>query len=119
MEPTLEKRVGERIAAYRRAAKLTQEALAEQVRVAPETISRLERGVTVPSITTLESIGRALNLKLGELFDFGEKMSQEEQAVEALMLEVRQGNSEEIELIHELAKKVLEHGKRPKKARRR
>ena len=44
MDKPLQKRLGARIAACREAAGLTQEQLAGRVRVAPESVSRIERG---------------------------------------------------------------------------
>jgi len=48
MATQVERQLGQRVAAYRRTAGLTQEALAEKVGVAVETISRLERGSSIP-----------------------------------------------------------------------
>ena len=49
---------------------MTQEQLAASVNVATETISRLERGVSMPSLMTLEKISHALHSPLKDLFDF-------------------------------------------------
>ncbi len=62
--------VGVQIAKRRKEREFTQEQLAELVSVSTETISRLERGVSVPSLKTLEKISQALNIPLKELFDF-------------------------------------------------
>ncbi len=45
---------------YRIKANLTQEQLAEAAEVNMHTISRIERGVTSPTTTTLEKIFRAI-----------------------------------------------------------
>jgi len=55
----VERRLGRRVVAYGATAKLTQERLAEKIDVVPVTISRLERGATVPSLKTLERVARA------------------------------------------------------------
>ena len=55
--------------ATRKERDFTQEQLAESVQVSTETISRLERGVSVPSLKTLEKISRALNTPLKNFFD--------------------------------------------------
>ena len=70
MPTEIEKLLGSRIAEIRKQQGLTQFELASLIGVAFETISRLERGVSIPSLKTLENIGNALNVPLKELFDF-------------------------------------------------
>lgn len=67
----IDSRVGGRIAEFRRAADLTQAQLAEKVGVATETISRLERGIAVPSLGRLEEIAQALAVELADFFVAG------------------------------------------------
>jgi len=64
---SLAKRLGASIAAQRKGRGWTQSNLAECVGVDTETISRFERGVTVPSLLTLEKISHSLRLGVGEL----------------------------------------------------
>lgn len=64
------KLIGKQVARIRKEMGLTQAQLAEAIDVAPETISRLERGISIPSLGTLEDISRALDVTLKELFDF-------------------------------------------------
>jgi len=70
MAADVEKLIGARIARIRKEREITQERLAESVDVATETISRLERGVTIPSLKTLEKISWALHTSLRDLLDF-------------------------------------------------
>lgn len=44
----------------RRAAGLTQAELARRAGIRPETLNRIERGVTTPSVATVEKINQAL-----------------------------------------------------------
>ena len=60
-------RLGTKIAALRKERGWTQAALAELVGVDTETISRFERGVTLPSLVTLEVISDSLRVGVGEL----------------------------------------------------
>lgn len=56
------KRLGKRIHARRTSLGLTQDALAETSHVSQGTISRVERGEMMPSVTTLVRLRDALGL---------------------------------------------------------
>lgn len=62
--------LGAQIAKIRKDRDFSQNQLAESVHVSVETISRLERGVTTPSLKTLEKISLALRIPLKEFFNF-------------------------------------------------
>ena len=59
--------LGVRIAEIRKSRKWTQSQLAERLDVEPETISRFERGATVPSLHTLEKLAQTLRVSIGDL----------------------------------------------------
>jgi len=63
----LGKRLGQRIADRRKSIAWTQDQLAERLGVDAETISRFERGVTVPSLVTLDRLARVLNSSSADL----------------------------------------------------
>lgn len=65
-------RLGRRIKELRKKGGMTQEALADLVKIDPRHLSRLERGVHYPSIDTLELIAQHLNVPLKEFFAFPE-----------------------------------------------
>jgi len=67
---SVEKLIGSSIARIRKDRELTQAQLAEMIDTTVETISRLERGVSVPSLKTLEKISKALHVYIKELLDF-------------------------------------------------
>lgn len=60
-------RLGTKIAALRRTCNWTQADLAERIGVDTETISRFERGATLPSLMTLEKVSYSLQVGIGEL----------------------------------------------------
>ncbi|MDD5240685.1 MAG: helix-turn-helix transcriptional regulator [Sulfuricella sp.] len=66
---SLSKRLGGNIAVRRKALRLTQEQLAHRLEVEPETISRMERGMTAPSLKTLEKLGEILAVRMADLLD--------------------------------------------------
>ncbi len=63
----LARKLGANIAAHRKARKWSQEELAERLSVASETISRFERGATLPSLVTLQRIGQILKAPITQL----------------------------------------------------
>jgi len=65
---SIEGLLGVQIATQRRRRGLTQAQLAEAANVTSETISRLERGAAMPSLTRLSEIAAALGVELRDLF---------------------------------------------------
>jgi len=65
----LQKRLGSNISARRKYLNWTQEFLAHQIEVDTETISRIERGVTCPSLKTVSKLSDALAISIAELLD--------------------------------------------------
>jgi transcriptional regulator with XRE-family HTH domain len=72
MKNTTKEKIGRRIKELRKKSGLTQEGLADLVRIDPHHLSRLERGVHYPGIDTLELIAQHLNVPLKEFFVFPE-----------------------------------------------
>lgn len=66
-EKTLRLRLGQELKRARTARGLTQNDLAERVGTEPETISRFERGATLPSLTRLLALAEALGEPVGIL----------------------------------------------------
>ncbi|MDR0576211.1 MAG: helix-turn-helix domain-containing protein [Candidatus Accumulibacter sp.] len=60
-------RLSANIGVLRKARGWTQSDLAERVGVDTETISRFERGATLPSLLTLEKISQSLQAGVGDL----------------------------------------------------
>ena len=64
------RQLGKRIKQIRKAARLTQEKLAEKTGLSVEYISRLERGMSQPSFKTFEALAKSLNVNAKDFFDF-------------------------------------------------
>lgn len=62
-------RLGQNIMRWRKALGLTQDQLALRLEVEPETISRFERGVTLPSLTTLAGLAKVLRTTMAQLLE--------------------------------------------------
>jgi len=66
-EKALAKVIGKAIARLRLARELTQEQLAEQLGIGSEAVSRLERGVVMPTVGRLVELADLLNCDVAEL----------------------------------------------------
>ena len=62
------KNVALKLRAARVAKRLTQEELAARLDMATESVSHIERGVTVPSLKTIAAAADILDVTLAELF---------------------------------------------------
>lgn len=63
------KQLGERVKRLRKQKGLTQEQLADKVRVTSNYIYLIEQGQRNPSINTADKLARVLGVKLSDLFD--------------------------------------------------
>ena len=59
--------IGRRISELRKAAKMTQEELASRAGMAPENLSRAERGQTLPHLSKLVGLANALGVSLDDI----------------------------------------------------
>ena len=111
MSGDFEKLLGKKIAYYRRNAEMTQQALAERIRVAPETISRLETGRLAPSLKTLAEIGDVLGFELKELFDFQRQAPSKSHDLNRFFNDLKKRSPGEIRKIHRIVRDILDfHG---------
>ena len=67
---TAKELLGARIREIRKARQLSQERLAEKVGLEPKQISRIEGAKSSPSMDTLESIARELQVEMKDLLDY-------------------------------------------------
>jgi transcriptional regulator with XRE-family HTH domain len=105
---SVDRKLGQRVAAQRKLAGLTQEELAEKVGVAPETISRLERGASVPSLASIEKIAHVLNVEMPVLFQFRERETPKDRALDRLLAVVRKRPAEDVEVVADVASRMFE-----------
>lgn len=64
------RKFGKRLVSLRKDADLTQEELAFMANISPSYLSAIERGITDTTISTLKRFSRALNLEIGDFFNF-------------------------------------------------
>ena len=106
----IEKQIGSKIREIRLSSQMTQADLAERIDVSVESISRLERGVTFPSLKTMEKMATALNVPLKMFFEFGEAKAGSksfETSLSKLVAFLRTLNKDEIILVHKVLKAVF------------
>lgn len=77
-EKELRERLGSALRAARVAKGLTQGDLAEKVETDPETISRFERGATLPSLVRLLSLADALGVTIAALLGSASPRAEDE-----------------------------------------
>jgi len=64
----LAKRIGSRVKELRKGSNLTQKRLAETAGLSPGLLSRIENGLTMPSLPTLQIISNTLKTEIGYFF---------------------------------------------------
>ncbi len=106
---TLAKKTGRGIAERRKLLGLTQEELAERVDVTFEAISRIERGVSLPTLLRLEVIARALGINVIDLLRTTERRTstRQQRAVARVEALLRGRGAREVELIADVAARIL------------
>ena len=67
-------KIGKFISESRKAARLTQEQLGEQLGVSKNAVSKWERGLNLPDVSLMQELCRILNITLNELFA-GERLA--------------------------------------------
>lgn len=69
MRPELAKTIGQAIARWRTAHGMTQEELAVALDVDPMTVSRFERGVSLPSLLTFQQIATVFGASMAQMLE--------------------------------------------------
>lgn len=102
-----EKKLGQRVHELRELVELTQAQLAEKVHVTTETVSRLERGQSIPSIARMEDFAKALGVELHELFLLRPRTTPRDRALERLAAAVRGRSAEDIDVVRDVAVRMF------------
>lgn len=108
---TVERKLGRSVASYRKLAGLTQEQLAESVGVTSETISRLERGIAIPSLARIDDIARALGIELADLVRFRRRGADKADILGRIQSILEKRSRAEAELVLDLLGRVYQRRK--------
>jgi transcriptional regulator with XRE-family HTH domain len=82
MTTALKRAIGARLRAARIARNLSQNALAEKIDRTEDTVSNIERGLTGPTIATLERLGRALDIPVSVFLEDDDRPTVNKKRVE-------------------------------------
>lgn len=95
--------IGKTIARWRNSQGMTQEQLALALDVDPVTVSRFERGVTMPSLSTLHRMADVFGIPLARLFDDAPQSKRNE--VDTLGALMRSLSQAEKDFVFEMVKR--------------
>lgn len=99
--------LGNRIRQLRKNLKLTQAQLADKAGLSTNFIALLENGKRSASVDTLNRIAKTLEVELKELFEFPEKKSKSQLAMDDLNEMLKHRSADDIEAVAEIADVVL------------
>lgn len=98
-----------RLKNLRKSMGLTQSQFAELVNLSEDSVGKIERGTSVPTISTIKQIAESLKISLSELIE--EAPARERvanKALDDLIKYLKTKSPEDIKFIHEIAVKILE-----------
>lgn len=110
---TKAKEISKKIRELRKSLKLTQNQFAELVGLSEDSIGKIERGLYVPTIETLNKIATALKIPIQDLISPIKKRPAQKLpgALDDLIAYLQTRSPDDIRFIHELAVKILERNR--------
>lgn len=108
MQAVTKQQLGQRLGELRKRAGLTQAQVAEKLQVAPETLSRLERGQQWTDFETFSALAKLYNVEWADLMAVAPGASGGKRAVLQDVVDLlRPATKAQLELVLDLAKVVL------------
>jgi transcriptional regulator with XRE-family HTH domain len=95
--------LGERIKELRKERQMSQEQLAEKIRIDAKNLSRIEAGRGYPTFSTLEKIAEALSVEMRDFFDF-EHLESADLVAASIEVMIKSASEEELRMLLKLAK---------------
>jgi transcriptional regulator with XRE-family HTH domain len=107
------KDICKRIQEIRKSLKLTQSQFAELVNLSEDSVGKIERGVTIPTIDTLYKIATGLKMPIEELITPSKAKHPQEvsKAIADFINYLKTCSPEDVRFIHEIAIRILERKK--------
>lgn len=104
------KDIAVKIRELRKSLKLTQSQFAERVNLSEDSIGKIERGIGVPTLDTLNKIASGLKVPIEDLLSSSRKKPSQKLSgpLNDLITYLQTRTQEDIKFIHELVVKILE-----------
>lgn len=102
------KDIATRLKNVRKSMRLTQSQFAELVSLSEDSIGKIERGTSIPTISTLKQVSDSLKISLSELLEEAPVKEKPNKALDDLIKYLKTKSPEDIKLIHEIAVKIFE-----------
>ncbi len=99
--------LGNKIRQLRKNLKLTQSGLADKAGLSTNFIALLEKGKRSASVDTLFRISKVLKVELKELFDFPEKKTKAQFALDDLMKLLKRKSADDVVMVREVAEVIF------------
>ncbi len=107
MQSYIQKQLGEKIKSFRKIKGLSQEKLAEEIGIATNTLSSIERGNAFMTAQTLEKIIDIFNVTPQELFTFTNNITDEDKYTYILRkLDFVKSDSDKLSMIYNILKSM-------------
>jgi len=107
------KDIARKIRSLRTGMKLSQSQFAELVHLSENSVGKIERGVSLPTVDTLKKIADGLKIPVSELLGKeAHEMESKNAVLDDLVKYLRTRSQEDISLVHKLAILVLERKKK-------
>ena len=103
--------IGKRIRQYRKRSGMSQERLALNAGITVSFLGDIERNKKKPSIASLEKLLTALNISFLEFFDYENVIKPLENcsALEKLNIALKDKPNDEIEMVYDIVKQILDY----------
>jgi transcriptional regulator with XRE-family HTH domain len=95
---------GRRVRAIRKAARITQERIAEQAQINPKYLGELERGEKKPSFDALVALAEALHVSPADLFQFDREERDDKTLRKKIDSLLDRSTTDELNRIYRIAK---------------
>lgn len=107
------KDIAAKIRELRKSLKLTQNQFSELVDLSEDSVGKIERGLYIPTVETLNKIAIALKIPIENLISPIKKRPAQKppEALDGLIAYLQTRSPDDIRFIHELAVKILERKK--------
>ncbi len=107
------KKVCERIREIRKSMKLTQSQFAELAGLSEDSVGKIERGDTIPTIDTLYKIATGLKIPVEKLLPLEKQAPTDKlnRAIEDFAIYLQSRSPDDVKFIHRLAVQILEKKK--------